>query len=267
MFDVLLTLLFLVAILRLHAGRPRRAEGFLLLGLGDRPGNPDQERAGPISVAGGGSPSPLDRTRADAPRRLVPRRASRSPAWWPLRGISPTFDSTGINSWRTFPLASLESGPWRRRRRRPWWSHFDYLRELAHGLLALASARGCRCCDRDPAGIGPARCLGIVESRAIRPGFFFSGSSSSSGSCRSGAEKKLWYVMTAFPCLALYAGLAAGRVDSGESLRHRVQLWGFGLLGAAAVALWLFPIPLSKERAPRSYSGSRSPPDSRCRRG
>jgi 4-amino-4-deoxy-L-arabinose transferase-like glycosyltransferase len=65
-----------------------------------------------------------------------------------------------------------------------------------------------------------------------------------------GAEKKLWYVMTVFPCLALFAGLAAGAWIRGESLRRRVQVGGFALCGAAALALWLFPIPLSKERRP-----------------
>jgi hypothetical protein len=78
-----------------------------------------------------------------------------------------------------------------------------------------------------------------------------------------GAEKKLWYVMTAFPCLALHAGLAAGAWIRANPC-HRVQLWGFGLLGAAAVALWLFD--RSRRRGAPIFSGSRSRP-LRCRRG
>jgi 4-amino-4-deoxy-L-arabinose transferase-like glycosyltransferase len=132
---------------------------------------------------------------------------------------------------------------------RPWWSHFDYLRELAQvywpwlplaaaGLviaLRRASARpaaGESWSRRDTARLLLLWCFAVVGIMSL------------------GAEKKLWYIMTAFPCLALFAGLAAGAWIRGEALRRRVQIWGFALAGAAALALWLFPIPLSKERRP-----------------
>ena len=132
---------------------------------------------------------------------------------------------------------------------RPWWSHFDYLRELAQvywpwlPLAAAGSVIALRRADAPPAA-------GESWSRRDTARLLLLWFSVVVGIMSLGAEKKLWYVMTAFPCLALFAGLAAGAWVRGEPLRRRVQVFGFALLGAAALALWLFPIPLSKERRP-----------------
>ncbi|HEY6050408.1 MAG TPA: glycosyltransferase family 39 protein, partial [Thermoanaerobaculia bacterium] len=139
---------------------------------------------------------------------------------------------------------------------RPWWSHFDYLRELAINYwpwLPFAAVG---------AGIAVRRAAG--PSAAPTGGPPAPGSWSPRDTARLllvwfvvvvgvmsiGAEKKLWYVMSVFPCLALFAGLAAGAWIQSAEARRRVQVAGFALLGAAALAVWLFPIPLSKERRP-----------------
>ena len=132
---------------------------------------------------------------------------------------------------------------------RPWSSHFDYLRELAQVYwpwLPLAAAGFVIALRRADAPPAAGESWNPRDTARLLLLWFFV----VVGIMSLGAEKKLWYVMTAFPCLALFAGLAAGAWVRGEPLRRRVQVFGFALLGAAALALWFFPIPLSKERRP-----------------
>jgi len=63
-------------------------------------------------------------------------------------------------------------------------------------------------------------------------------------------EKKLWYVMAVFPCLALFAALALSRWIASPGARRRVMAGGFGLLFVAAIVVNLLPIKLSIERRP-----------------
>ena len=56
-----------------------------------------------------------------------------------------------------------------------------------------------------------------------------------------GNEKKLWYVMSVFPCLALLAARALGAAIPGARARERVVLGGFALLAAAGAVLALTP--------------------------
>lgn len=143
---------------------------------------------------------------------------------------------------------------------RPWWSHLDYLRELATVYwpwLPLAAAGSVIAMRRATAPSVPA-----APSTAAPPTAATTWTQRDTarllllwfavlvGVMSLGAEKKLWYIMSAFPCLALFAGIAAGAWIRGAPIRRRVEQWGFALLGVAALALWLFPIPLSKERRP-----------------
>ena len=132
---------------------------------------------------------------------------------------------------------------------RPWWSHLDYLRELAQVYwpwLPLAVAGSVIAIRRASAPPAAGEAWSPRDTARLLLLWFLA----VVGIMSLGAEKKLWYVMSVFPCLALFAALAAGAWIRGESLRRRVQVGGFVLSGAAALALWLFPIPLSKERRP-----------------
>jgi 4-amino-4-deoxy-L-arabinose transferase-like glycosyltransferase len=132
---------------------------------------------------------------------------------------------------------------------RPWWSHFDYLRELAQVYwpwLPLAVAGVVIALRRTSSPPAAEESWSRRDTARLLLLWFFA----VVGIMSFGAEKKLWYIMTAFPCLALFAGLAAGAWIRGEAIRRRVQVWAFALAGAAALALWLLPIRLSKERRP-----------------
>ncbi len=63
-------------------------------------------------------------------------------------------------------------------------------------------------------------------------------------------EKKLWYVMSAFPALALLSAHAlAAWVRSGRA-RERITLGGFALIGAAGAVLALTPLGSAPPRRP-----------------
>jgi 4-amino-4-deoxy-L-arabinose transferase-like glycosyltransferase len=63
-------------------------------------------------------------------------------------------------------------------------------------------------------------------------------------------EKKLWYVMSAFPALALLAAHALAAWVKGEGARARVTLAGFALIGAAGAVLALTPLGSAPPRRP-----------------
>ncbi len=143
---------------------------------------------------------------------------------------------------------------------RPWWSYLDYLRELAMVYwpwLPLAAAGAVITARRAFAGDG-----GRTESRppGVSAGAGWSARDTSRllvvwflvvvGTMSLAAEKKLWYIMSVFPCLALFAGAAAGAWIRSASRRRAIQMGGFAILGAAAIALHHLPIPLSKVRRP-----------------
>jgi 4-amino-4-deoxy-L-arabinose transferase-like glycosyltransferase len=68
-----------------------------------------------------------------------------------------------------------------------------------------------------------------------------------------GKEKKLWYIMSVFPCLALFAGLALDRWIGGAARKQRM-LWGSALLlGGLALWLNLGPIRPFRLRDPGLY--------------
>ena len=142
---------------------------------------------------------------------------------------------------------------------RPWWSHFDYLRELAivyWPWLPLAAAGTAISFQRAFAGGRPETRLPSSSA----PGIDWSPRDTARllvawlfvvvGTMSLAAEKKLWYIMSVFPCLTLFAGVAAGAWIREASRRRRVVTAGSALLGAAAIAVLLLPIPLGRARRP-----------------
>ncbi len=87
-------------------------------------------------------------------------------------------------------------------------------------------------------------------ARATRRGFSFAWLAVVLIPLSLASEKKLWYVMSVFPCLALFSSIAAGTWIRSESKRWAIVSWGFALLAVAAVAAWVLPIPLGKSRKP-----------------
>jgi hypothetical protein len=63
-------------------------------------------------------------------------------------------------------------------------------------------------------------------------------------------EKKLWYVMSVFPCLAILSASALAAWIRGEATRRRVMVGGFALLFGAALLVNLSPLRFSIERRP-----------------
>lgn len=65
-----------------------------------------------------------------------------------------------------------------------------------------------------------------------------------------GNEKKLWYVMSAFPALALLSARAIATWMRGEAARDKTVRVTFALLAVAGAVLSLTPIGLPRERRP-----------------
>ncbi len=63
-------------------------------------------------------------------------------------------------------------------------------------------------------------------------------------------EKKFWYIMSAFPALALLSARALAAWLRSESARARVTLAGFALIGAAGAVLALTPLGSPAPRRP-----------------
>lgn len=65
-----------------------------------------------------------------------------------------------------------------------------------------------------------------------------------------GHEKKLWYVMSVFPCLALLAARAIGRLARSDVARRRTVAWTTGVLAVFTALLTLTPIGPARQREP-----------------
>ena len=137
---------------------------------------------------------------------------------------------------------------------RPWTSYFDYAREIALvywpwlpvalGGVVLAVGRA-----RQPAGPAEA---GDAASWSHRDTawLLLLWLLVVVGVMSLASEKKLWYVMSAFPCLALCSGLAFETWIRGYGARRRVQRAALAALAVTAAVLNLAPIPLAKDRRP-----------------
>jgi len=70
------------------------------------------------------------------------------------------------------------------------------------------------------------------------------------GTMSLGHVKKLWYVMSVFPCLALLAAMAAGEILRSETARRRAMAWASAVIAAFAAVVALTPIGTSRPRQP-----------------
>ncbi|MGH7682509.1 MAG: ArnT family glycosyltransferase [Candidatus Eiseniibacteriota bacterium] len=247
MFDVFLTLLFLLGIL----GYARAAQGerkwFLLLGAATGLGILTKSVLGlfPLAVA--------------VLHMLATGRAGLLRSRWFLAalavaaGLAVPWYAAQMHLHRELFLD--EHVRWLLIRRglgagRPWWSCFDYLLELGRiywPWLPLAAAgawltlrRAVKAADATPAAWSPrdtARLLVVWFGVVLIP-------------LSLAAEKKLWYVMSIFPCLALLAAIAAEAGIRSETTRRAIVGYGFALLATIAVAAWALPLPLGKARRP-----------------
>ncbi len=70
------------------------------------------------------------------------------------------------------------------------------------------------------------------------------------GTMSLATEKKLWYVMSAFPCLALFGARALSGWIRSDAARLRTIAAGFALLAVLAAALNWTPLRSSRDRRP-----------------
>jgi len=70
------------------------------------------------------------------------------------------------------------------------------------------------------------------------------------GTMSLATEKKLWYVMSAFPCLALLSARAASAWIRTDAARTRTIAWGFAFLAVLAAALNWTPLRAGLSRRP-----------------
>ena len=70
------------------------------------------------------------------------------------------------------------------------------------------------------------------------------------GTMSLGHVKKLWYVMSVFPCLALLAATAAGGGIRSEAARRRAVAWASAVITTVAAVVALTPIGTSNQRQP-----------------
>lgn len=70
------------------------------------------------------------------------------------------------------------------------------------------------------------------------------------GAMSLGHVKKLWYVMSVFPCLALFAAMATGGIVRSETARRRAVAWAAAVIAVFAAVVALTPIGTSRERQP-----------------
>jgi len=118
-----------------------------------------------------------------------------------------------------------------------WWKYFDYLGMLAREYwpwLPVAAVGAWRCARRRDSG---AKLLLLWFLAIVTP-------------LSLANEKKLWYIMAVFPCLALLSGTALASWIARPETRRRVMAGGFALLFVATIVVDLLPIRLSVERRP-----------------
>ena len=125
--------------------------------------------------------------------------------------------------------------------RQPWWKYFDYLVMLAREywpwlpVAAYGAWIAARRAWRD--GDSGASLLVLWFLAVVGP-------------LSLANEKKLWYVMAVFPCLAIFAGLALSSWIASPRARRRAMVGAFVLLFAAVIVVDLLPTKLSIERRP-----------------
>jgi len=121
-----------------------------------------------------------------------------------------------------------------------WWKYFDYLSGFAREYwpwLPVAAAGAWMTVRRAARGDSGARLLLLWFVIVV-------------GALSLANEKKLWYVMSVFPCLAILSATALAAWIRSEAARRRVMVGGFAALFGAAVLVNLTPLRFSIERRP-----------------
>ena len=133
-----------------------------------------------------------------------------------------------------------------------WWNVFDYFVSLGRNYwpwapLALAGLwlAGRRAFAREAGGPAAAPPLDRDAARLLLVWLLVS-----IGVMSLAREKKLWYIMPAFPAFALLAAAAAAAWLRDPARRRTVMRGGYALLGVVALALNLTPLPASVDRRP-----------------
>jgi len=244
MFDVFLTLLFLVAIDRYLVARAGRPRQWAWIGLMAGLGVLTKSVLGlfPLAVC------VLHFALTRGPRAL------RAPGPWLALAVcvatfAPWYASQAITAPDRFFAEHVRWLLWERAfvlepQKRSVVASFGYLIEIARTYwpwlpFALAGAWGyARAAAR---GAGRDReaalllCLWVVVVV---------------GTMSLATEKKLWYVMSVFPCLALLAARAAATWIRSEEARWRTMAGGFAFLALLAAALQWTPLRASTARRP-----------------
>lgn len=249
MFDVFLALLFVLAMLAYRRALAGDRRGYLVVGLCTGLGVLTKSVMGSFPLV------------AVALHLLWTRRAGElvRPAfvagvavalaaglWWYAYqlAVRPA-ELVAQYRWLVWQRAVPEAG-----RPAAWWDVFDYLVSLAKTYwpwfpLAVAGAVLCvrealRREEAAPPG-GPGRDAArlLVVWLAV-----------SIGVMSLAREKKLWYIMSAFPALAILSAAAAARWIGAERDRRRVMRAGYGLLALLVLVLNLTPVPSGVDRRP-----------------
>jgi 4-amino-4-deoxy-L-arabinose transferase-like glycosyltransferase len=245
MMDVALTLLFLVALDGYLEGCDGPRWGWVVLGAATGAGMLMKSVLGafPLAVAGVHTVS-IRRFRAAMPGLLIAaataaavglpwftyqclthgdRLVSEHFRWliWSRGFVEPGSTGSGSDPFGYFTrLASV---------------HWIWLPLVVCGLwLVSARAFGAQASETDQSA---ARLLVVWLTVVL-------------GIMSAGHVKKLWYVMSIFPCLALLAASAVSSLVRSEVARRRIEIGGTAILAAAAILWATTPIGAARPREP-----------------
>lgn len=244
MFDVFLALLFVLGVLAYLRGRDGDGRWFLLLGVATGLGVLTKSVLGlfPFALA------VLHLAWAGPRRRLL------DPWLWAAAGVAalvflPWYayayahygDAFLAEHVRWLLVERSLAGP-----SRPWTDGFAYLMGIAENYwpwlpLALAGVWFAAC---------EAFSARATEAERSRGRLLLLWLLVTIGTMSIAREKKPWYVMSAYPALALCAALAAERVLRSEPARRLAVRGALALTALAVVAVYAFRIPLGIDRRP-----------------
>jgi 4-amino-4-deoxy-L-arabinose transferase-like glycosyltransferase len=244
MFDVFLTLLFVIGMLAYVRARSGNGQWFLLLGLVTGLGVLTKSVLGlfPFAVAvlhlawAGPRPRLLDpwlwAGAVVAALVFLP---------WYAYAYSHYGDAFLHEHVRWLLVERAFAGP-----QRPWTDGFAYLTGIAKSYwpwlpLVLAGLWLAARAAFSKTAEGPERSRGRLLLLWLLV---------SIGTMSIAQEKKAWYVMSAYPALALLGAWAAQRIVRHERAQQRVMGWTLSLAAIAAFSVYAFRLPLGIDRRP-----------------
>jgi 4-amino-4-deoxy-L-arabinose transferase-like glycosyltransferase len=135
--------------------------------------------------------------------------------------------------------------------RMPWWKYFDYFLGLGREywpwlpIAAVGAVWVAKRAGSSSEAVESRPPLTRETARLLILWFFVV-----VGALSLANEKKLWYVMTVFPCLAVFSALAISNWIRAEVARRRVIRAGYALLFVAVLWVNLGPTHVGIERRP-----------------